>query len=92
MSDFAVTLSKIPHRWWLLTWTYQTVPESSACIDSAERVGLPVRHCMLQKHRSPDGIGFVRISQRLKEFADKSDEVLKRRGKLSLASGYTAVS
>jgi hypothetical protein len=57
----------------------QTVPQDSACIDGAERIGLDVRHNMLHKHASPEGDGFVRIADRLKDFVKDADETLEKK-------------
>jgi len=56
-----------------------TVPQDSACIDGAERIGLDVRHNMLHKHASPDGDGFVRIADRLKDFVKDADETMEKK-------------
>lgn len=37
---------------------------------------------MLHKHSSPDGDAFVRIANKIKEFADRRNETIARKGKL----------
>lgn len=74
------TACKVEVIW--LTWNTQTVPESSACLDNVQRIGLDVRHNMLHKHSSPEGDAFVRIAHKIKEFADGSKDTMARKGKL----------
>ncbi|KAG8413006.1 hypothetical protein J3458_013427 [Metarhizium acridum] len=48
------------------------VPKYSACLDFSNlRVGLPVRHALLNKFSGPDDIAFQTVSYSLKEIADQ---------------------
>ncbi|KAJ2986541.1 hypothetical protein NUW58_g4975 [Xylaria curta] len=55
------------------------VERYSACLQGVANVGLDCRHNMLHKYGKPTGDGFLRLSTRLREFADNADEVLKRK-------------
>jgi len=52
------------------------VHERSACLHGPDRVGLDVKHAMLNKYADPKDDGFERVSFRLKEFAERAQNTL----------------
>ncbi|PVH68034.1 hypothetical protein DL98DRAFT_475129 [Cadophora sp. DSE1049] len=53
------------------------VERHSACLQGPRRIGLDVRHAMLNKYAGPEDDAFVRVSFRVKQFVGGAQEILQ---------------
>ena len=57
----------------------KVVGRYSACLPGVDSIALDCRHNMLQKFNSPDNDGFVRLTDRLVDYAEAAEETLRKK-------------